>query len=430
MSGNEGRFIGRPVVTSMSCIPRAIRPACAALALVVGACSEGAAPPAVTVVDSAGISIVTSTGDGWAAGDAWRLELDLEIGDADGPDAFGRLVDVAPRRAGGVWVLDAQARRVRGYDEGGREVLAFGRPGQGPGELNSAGAVTELPNGELLIGGRMPVELYRFAADGEPLGVRMIPPEAYREPRPPSPDGDAASGRPPIGPTMGEWSFAPDGAAFLKTTSMDAVDGDILRFDVVLRIASGERPGIRFARWTSAAVSGGPGGTAHVLQPTASWSPLPGGGVWLTDGATYEVRRYDGEGALRSILRRPGSRVALTEGLKTAFRESLGAAADGPTMLALLEKAVYPDSLPATTGLWAVEPEGLLWVGVSDAGLPLRLEAPNTWDVFAPDGAYLGRLPIPKGLRPTRITSGYVYGVWLDELEVTHARRYRIVRGE
>jgi hypothetical protein len=44
------------------------------------------------------------------------------------------------------------------------------------------------------------------------------------------------------------------------------------------------------------------------------------------------------------------------------------------------------------------------------------------------EGAYLGRLPMPADLRPTRVTADHVYGVWRDELDVPHARRFRIVR--
>lgn len=173
---------------------------------------------------------------------------------------------------------------------------------------------------------------------------------------------------------------------------------------------------------------GGPGGEVLMLQPVASWSPLSGGGLWFTPGDVYEVRRYGDEGELRSILRRPASRTALTAEVKSAYLASLLAEADNPGMAAVFERAVFPDSLPATTGLWVSEADGYLWVGVLDPDEPWRLEGPNVLDVFRADGGYVGRLPIPDGLRPTRITSDYIYGVWLDELEVARARRYKIVR--
>lgn len=416
MSGSRSWSLASPVVLQLIILPF--------VALGVG-CSDGPAPPAVSVADSAGVEIVTSNGAGWAAEDAWRLELDLEVGDTEGPNAFGRLVDVAPRRAGGFWVVDAQERRVRAYDDEGTEVLAFGRPGEGPGEFRSVGRLAERPDGGVSVGGRSPVELYRFDASGAPLGSERVPPVLYRE----LPSGDAANRRPP-GPSLGEWGFADDGTAFVQAVTIDAPVDEIVRSDVVLRPADGDRPAVRFASWEAPAMRGGPGGEVPVLQPDASWSPLSGGGLWFTSGDTYELRRYDAEGALRAMLRRRASRLPVTPEIRAAYLASFEGETDNPGTLAMLERVVFPDSLPATVGLWVSEADGHLWVGVLDPDLAWRVEGANALDVFDDAGGYLGRVTIPDELRPTRITADYVYGVWLDELEVTRARRYRIVRDE
>ncbi len=413
-TGFRARFVrvAPPVLTLVSFL----------LPVFVAGCAETADGPSVTVADSAGVRILTAHGAGVDPAEAWRLVVELEVGAIEGPDAFGRVLDVAPRRAGGLWVVDAQARRVRGFDESGAEVLAFGRAGMGPGEFKSVGPVGEDPEGRLLVGGRMPVELYRFDASGKPLGTEVIPPPRYRD----SPEG-AGTERPPLGPTMAEWRFGADGSPFLQAVTLDAPVEDIVRTGVLLRVETPERPGVRFASWESPALTGGPGGAMHLLQPAASWSPLRDGGVWFSAGDSFELRRYDENGELTTILRRPGGRVALTDDIAARFLEMLRDEADTPGMRAMLERAVFPDSLPGTAALWASEPDGRLWVGVIDPALPLRREGPNALDVFAPDGNYLGRLPIPEGLRPTRITARHLYGVWHDELDVSYARRYRIV---
>lgn len=77
-----------------------------ALCLLAAGCGRSSSSSLITETDSAGVRILTSLGDGWDAESAWRLELDLEVGDLDGPNAFGRVRDVAVRRAGGMWVLD------------------------------------------------------------------------------------------------------------------------------------------------------------------------------------------------------------------------------------------------------------------------------------------------------------------------------------
>lgn len=398
------------------------------LAASVAGCADTADPPRVTVADSAGIRIVTAHDTGRRRPtESWRLEVDLEVGSVEGAIAFGRLLDVAPRRGGGLWIVDGQDRRVRGFDEAGAEVLAFGRAGMGPGEFKSVGPIGEDLSGRLLVGGRMPVELYRFGPRGEPLGTVAIPPERYRR-RPAGEDREAA-GRPPIGPTMAEWRFASDGSAFLAAVTLDAPVEDIVRSGVLLRVESAERPGVRFASWETPALSGGPGGAMHLLLPNVSWAPLVDGGVWLASGDSYELRRYDVDGELISLLRRPSRRVPVTDALADRFLRALGAEADTPGMRAMLERAVFPDSLPAVVKLWASEPDGRLWVGVIDPSLSLRRDEPNALDVFAPTGDYLGRMPLPAGLRPTRVAGGRLYGIWRDELDVSYARRYRIVEG-
>jgi hypothetical protein len=305
-------------------------------------------------------------------------------------------------------------------------LLSFGRPGEGPGEFRSIGRIGEGPNGELRVGGRRPVELYSFDASGQPLGTSTISDEVYRETAANEGTGDA----PPLGPTLAQWKFTGSGMAFAQATTLAATGSEVLRRDVLVRIDGRDAHPISLASWEGSAMRGGVAGELLLLQPAASWSPLGDGGVWLTYGDNYEIRRLDGRGQVRRVLRRPQRRVAFTPEIGERFRAELATEADNPAALAMLQNAVFPDSLPAAAGLWTSEPDGRLWVGVMDPARPLRLEEPNALDVFEADGRYLGRLGIPAGFRPTRITADHVYGVWRDELDVSHARRYRIVRGE
>lgn len=395
-----------------------------ALAAFAAACGGDSGPTSDLVVrDSAGIAIAEASGPGWSEEAGWRLELELDVGAIEGEDAFARLVDVAPRRAGGLWLTDSQSRRVRGYDENGMHVLAFGRPGEGPGEFRSIGRVHETADGELWIGGRLPLELYRFGPGGTPLGVERIPPEAIRSVA----ASEEAEARPPLGPTIGSWGFA-GSDRFVVTMTLDASEGGIQRTDVLLRATDSGAP-VRLADWTSSALEGGPGGRLQLFAPTPSWAPLSDGGAWVTTGDSYELRQIAADGSLARIVRRPGPRAALTPEVREAFVAGLRKAADNPSALAMLERAEFPDSLPATVALWS-SPDGHLWVGVPDPARPLRRDQPNALDVFAPGGQLLGRVAIPDRLRPTRITDDHLYGIWLDELDVPHARRYRIERDE
>jgi len=395
------------------------------LLLPVSGCRDRTPATGLTAVDSAGVELLTSRAPGWDEHTAWHLSLDLDVGSADGPLGFGRVLDVSPRRSGGFWVVDGQAKRVRGFDEQGRETTSFGRPGEGPGEFRSIGRVGEWPDGGLRVGGRRPVELYSFDASGQPLGTRVVSADVYRETAVSAgPDG------PPLGPTVARWQFTGSGLAFVQTTTFTATGSDVMRRDALVRIDPPDVPPVRLDSWEVPAMRGGVAGELLLLQPAASWSPLGDGGVWLTQGDSYEIRRLDGRGRLRRVLRRPQPRVALSSEIEERFKAELATEADNPAMLAMLDNAVFPDSLPATAGLWTSEDDGRLWVGVMDPTRALRLEEPNALDVFEADGSYLGRLGIPAGLRPTRITANHVYGVWRDQLDVSYARRYRIIRGK
>jgi hypothetical protein len=386
-------------------------------------CSSSTSTSTVTEADSAGVRILTSSSDGWNDSMAWRLEIDLDVGDLDGPNAFARLRDVAVRRAGGMWVLDGQERRVRGFDDAGREVLAFGGPGQGPGEFSFVDYVVESSEGDLFVAGSGPISLHRFGRDGVFQSTLVVPDSLFRK-RSSAP----RESRPPPGPSFGKWQIASDGSVFVQTVVIDADGENIVRGDAIFRLMLGGQPATRLTQWNASLMSDGPAGTLRLLQPDASWGPMADGGVWFTDGESYEIRKVDRSGVVTTVIRRSLSRDPVTESVQRGVRQKLAKSMDSEFERMILDKAEFPATLPSTFGLWISEPSGELWVGVRDPNLLWDYERANAWDIIEPDGTYLGRLPIPEAFRPTRVTQDYVYGIWLDELDVSHARRYAIVR--
>ena len=404
-------------------IPARMWPGVLLLCLLCGSCDDHPSATGVTESDSAGVRILTSHGAGWASESSWQLELDLNVGSLDGPNSFARLRDVAPRRAGGFWVLDSQERRVRAFDESGTEMLAFGRPGQGPGELGFVDHVAELPDGSIVVGGSGPISLHRFDADGGHVSSTTLPDSVFRPRR----EATTAAG-PPAGPSFGRWRVAKDGAVFVQTVVVEADEERVVRNDVLFRLAEDGGRAVRLSVWGAAVMDGGPGGELRLLEPDAAWSPLEGGGAWFTAGSVYELRRLDPAGQATTVVRRPGPRLEVTGSIKRAVREKLGRRMDSDFERALLDRAVFPEHLPATLGLWAAESAGELWVGVVDPSSTWNYERANAWDIFEVGGAFLGRMAMPASFRPTRVTGEHVYGIWLDELDVPHARRYRILR--
>ena len=403
--------------------PVLLWPGAVLVCLLATSCGRSSSSSLVMEADSAGVRILTSTSDGWQRESSWRLELDLDVGELNGPNAFARVRDVAIRRAGGLWVLDGQARRVRGFDDAGNEVLAFGGHGQGPGEFTFVSSIAELPDGDLVVAGSGPIALYRFGPEGQYQTMEVLPDSVFRKR-----SSAEIESRPPPGPSFGKWRVGPDGSVYVQTVVIDAEGESIVRSDVLFRLMSGGQRATRLTQWNASLMEDGPAGTMRLLQPDPSWAAVADGGVWFTDGAAYELRRLDRSGNLITVLRRPAVAVPVSPSIQRGVKQNLAETMDSEFQRMILDKAEFAANLPVTFGLWISEPSGRLWVGVRDPDLPWDYERANAWDVFEPDGNYLGRLPIPEGFRPTRITQDYVVGIWLDELDVSHARRYRIVR--
>lgn len=95
-------------------------------------------------------------------------------------------------------------------------------------------------------------------------------------------------------------------------------------------------------------------------------------------------------------------------------------------MAGLLDRAIWPESLPRVARLWVSIPRGRVFAARYDEGLfddPVHMRL----DVFEPDGSYRGRLDLPGGFTPRRFMKGSVYGVARDELDVSYALRYRLM---
>ena len=51
------------------------------------------------------------------------------------------------------------------------------------------------------------------------------------------------------------------------------------------------------------------------------------------------------------------------------------------------------------------------------------------YDVFSPDGAFLGHVPAPENFQPMVVRDDVMYGSWTDDLDVPYVRSYQIVKG-
>lgn len=131
----------------------------------------------------------------------------------------------------------------------------------------------------------------------------------------------------------------------------------------------------------------------------------------------YELRELNENGDLTRILRRRVSaRLPTEEHIRPYITEwesrfPTASAIDPPLM----------DSLPHFSRL-LLDDNGRTWAQVSEGGF---LPAPD-WDLFGPEGAYLGTVRFPLGFSPHAIRTDRALGLWRDELGVEYIQIRRL----
>jgi len=376
-----------------------------------GAEKAAAAADASAGRDSAGVSVVTSRAGRWKEADRWRLEANLTLGAVEGPAAFQAVRSLALDSAGGLYVLDGDAR-VRVFAADGTPRRAFGGRGGGPGEFRHPSSVGITADGRLGVGETYPPVIHWLTADGAPLGSLSVPPAG---------GSDAA--------VLASWKVSRSGAAFVELATFDPARTDAWP-TVLLSWRVGATHPDTVARWTRPPVRLD---RIRLFDPTHSWAVRADGALYLASGDRYEVRVLAPSGELAKIVRREVRPRPVTAEMKArAVAEVRGwMSGPGAPPVPVDPEGVRIEAasvLPAVERIWVSEPDGSLWVGVLTGAPGSSLERPGAYDVFDPTGRYLGRIPAPPGFELLRVTRGAAYGRWKDELDVPYVRRYRIVR--
>ena len=389
----------------MNSLRRATNPAakrsvvlvCAALVgIAPGRPAEAAAQDA-TVVDSAGVRIVTSRANDVIYA---RLaeEAALTIGVVEGREAylFQRIVSVARDGEGNLVVADAGWYQVRTFNANGNHLRTVGREGEGPGDfVDLKGAWPRSGGGVIAVDGFLQT-VSEYGPTGELERVAKL--------------RDAGS-------PLSYRSWGVDGSESLlgsatNRTTRGLSPGDTARSPVHL-VRHGLDGAIRdtLSQFPGAAggVAGSGGAIIHMESlPFSAFPAAAGGadGVATTGGESYEIHFFDLAGSLRHIAR-------LAEALPDRTEEHLKALVPDDRMRALYEQLPLPATLPGYVKLVFAD-TGEIWAR--------RYLVPGTpsfrWDVLHPDGHYLGRVEIAASFRVHAVSNGQLLGVHEDALGV------------
>jgi hypothetical protein len=406
------------------------------VAIALSACSNaerplGASSGLVTVFDSTADTI-TARVDGQVPLSALRsMTLVTRIAPSmDDTSLFSEVNDFEVDAANRIWVYDHQGRRLFLFDSAGTLIRRIGRQGQGPGEFSSGNGMVALADTGLALLDSQNARVSFFTANGD-----------FRTSFPV-----------PAGFSTSNGLFTDRShALYLRRPVTPPREGEILgRMGLVRLNADGSfgdslaPPDLPVPRDTYLAFSAdgrSRSSTSSSHAPNYFWDWHPDEYFVAAHGGNYEivVERRD---AKPIVIRRTAPPVMLTTEQRSDEKESItfqmrqtqaGWTWSGPEL---------PEAKAPLTGI-TIARDGNIWARVAgpseripadqlppqrEKGPPVqRWRTPVIYEVYAPDGRFLGRVPMPPRTTMGQADGEYFWGITRDEDDLPSVQRFRIV---
>ena len=374
-----------------------------------------------SVTDSAGIAIVTNPSDGlWGGPTPWTISEEVRIGGLDAPleSQFGLVVSIDVDADGRMYVADQQAQDVRVFAADGTYERTIGSPGDGPGELGLGVAGVFVDDSGVHVPDMANFRLSSFAFDGEFTGSTAL---------------DLTRGIPI------RWDQHPDGRVVAQLRSAGQGIGEGLDGDEVRAIGEDEAI-LRLPRGESFEISEGGLPQFSLFEPEPVWDLGETGNFVTGVNSEYRLRVLDSSGNPVRIISKPTERRPVTETqqrvILDAFGELLVDQGVPPAALDQFLAGVSFAEFYPTYAQIVVAADGAIWVQLlktaediaDDEEFNLQDFGSDDWDVFDPEGRYLGQLTMPTKFQPIAFRGDVLYGVQRDELDVQSVVRLRIDR--
>ena len=371
------------------------------------------------VIQTIGDTTVVRTLSGSVWGAEATLVPEVSIGELDGPEEylFGWIFSIAVDDDRNVYVFDYQAQHVGVFDPAGNHVETLGRPGEGPGEFNRAEAIALLPDGRLVVRnpGNQRIEVFG-----------------------PEPGQTEQWGY----PAGGLHTFTPLYTDMHGRTLVPIVDrsrypssGGVLVTQLLVLGPDGT-PVDTLAEPTSPSTTG-----FAPFSPMFQWTVHPSGHFLTGMPSEYRIDLARDDRVLR--IERAVDPVPVLEEERAYAREQMVRSMRERDPDWSWSGPPIPKHKPFFSALLAGR-DGRIWVRVAAEGYPVENEdhdpedpssmpvlwrEPARYDVFEPDGTYLGVVVPPDGFTLSVFDGEYVWGVTRDELEVQRVAKYRLVVG-
>jgi hypothetical protein len=370
------------------------------------------------------------------------LKEELSIGIADGAEEYmlGEIADIALARDGSIYVFDRQVPAIRHYDAQGKFLRSIGRRGQGPGEYHSASGLATLRDGRLLLWDTGNWRINVYAANGDVLTQWTTP-----------------SGMGGGGTAMYSRAIMVDtsGLVITRKTILD-IRNSMNRPTIWLRYRPDGTPldtihapaAPRMMEEVSAT-----SGQARVSRPVpfaprriVVMSPLGHLVAGLADRYAFEIHQPGRPvvSVRRDVRPEPVSRAERADArreVEERMRQTDPSWSwNGPDIPAV--KPFYADLQVGLDGrIWvAIIPEAGPRIGSisggggvgpgrqrpTTQGAPPEPPHPALYDVFEPDGRYIGQAETPARFSSVVRRGDQVWGVSVDADDVPRIKRYRI----
>jgi hypothetical protein len=341
-------------------------------------------------------------------------------GGARAEDQFAYISGVFRLSDGRVAVANSGSFEVRLYDTAGHFVKSIGRQGSGPGEFNSLYGIYRLPGDSIAAYDSQLQRMTVFASDGA-VG------RSFTVAR--SPGASRVSPVGPLGDNGWLMMFAQN-AAPLETghirlqlnlarydeegklvDTLETVPG----FEVFVHEAGNERivPSVPFGRGAVVALTG----HGFVVAATDS----------------FQIRRYDSDGQLRTIVRQEVKSRFVAAADIDAAREAQSIMFRGEQQQALLSDAFSRMTVPTTMPAIGSSVAGRApWIVVNAGGgfWVLSYQAPTdkaaVWSVFDRSGRLHGSITLPDNFALHEVGADYVLGVSKDSFDVEQVVMYKV----
>jgi hypothetical protein len=347
----------------------------------------------------------------------------------DDTSLFAEVATFEVDQASRIWLYDYQGRRLFLFDSTGRLIRRIGRQGQGPGEFSSGNGMVIRPDTGLAILDAQNARISFFDAAGEFRTSWSVP-----------------SGFSTSNGLVTDRSHQ----LFLRRPVTPPREGEILGRMGLVRLQDGGAfadslapPDLVVPREVYLAVS--PDGRSRSSSnssyaPNYHWGWHPHGFFVVGHGGSYEITlaRMDSKPI---VIRRVASPVPVLPDERTEEQERItwsmrqtqpGWSWTGPAI---------PDTKPPLGGLMIAR-DGTIWARVAtpseripdaelapprDNGPPVRhFRSPVAYEVFAPDGRFLGRVPMPPRTTLVQADGNFAWGITRDIDDLPAVVRFRI----